>query len=64
MSPAAVATAAPKKATPPKPPVTRSKTRNQPAPTPVAATDMETDAAAPVDADNDTDRLAELPHRL
>ena len=59
--PAVVAAAAPKKATPPKPPVTRSKTRNQSAPTSVAATDMETNAAAPVDADNDTDGLAELP---
>ena len=50
-SPAAAAVAAaPKKATPPKPPVTRSKTRNQPAPTLVAATDLETDTAAPVDA--------------
>ena len=53
--------AALKKATPPKPPVTRSKTRNQPAPTPVAATDLETDTAAPVDAEYDTDELAELP---
>ena len=53
--------AAAPKATPPKPPVTRSKTRNQPAPTPVAATDLETDTAAPVDAEYDTDELAELP---
>ena len=58
---ATAAAAAPKKATPPKPPVTRSKTRNQPAPTPVAATDLETDAAAPVDAEYDTDKLAEFP---
>ena len=55
------AAAAPQKATPPKPPVTRSKTRNQPAPTPVAATDLETDITAPVDAEYDTDELAELP---
>ena len=55
------AAAAPKKATPPKPPVTRSKTRNQPAPTPIVATDLETDTAAPVDAEYDTDELAELP---
>ena len=41
--------------------MTRSKTRNQPAPTPVAATDLETDTAAPVDAVYDTDKLAELP---
>ena len=58
---AAAAAAAPKKATPPKPPVTRSKTRNQPAPTPVAATDLEADTTAPVDAEYDTDELAELP---
>ena len=60
-SSAAAAATAPKKATPPKPPLTRSKTRNQPAPTPVAATDLETDTAAPVDAEYDTDELAELP---
>ena len=33
----------PKKNPPPKPPVTRSKTKNQPTPTPVAATDLEAD---------------------
>ena len=59
--PAAVAATAPKKVTPPKPPVTRSKTRNQPAPTLLAATDVETEVAAPVEADNDMDGLAELP---
>ena len=59
--PAAVAATAPKKVTPPKPPVTRSKTRNPPAPTSVAAADIEADAAAPVEVDNDTDGLAELP---
>ena len=59
--PAAVAAMAPKKVTPPKPPVTRSKTRNQLAPTSVAAADIEADAAAPVEVDNDTDGLAELP---
>ena len=48
---ATAAAAAPKKATPPKPPVTRSKTKNQPTPTPVAATDLETYTAAPVDAE-------------
>ena len=58
---AAAAAAAPKKATPPKPPVTRSKTRNQPIPTPVAAADLEADTTAPVDAEYDTDELAELP---
>ena len=43
------------------PPVTRSKTRNPPAPTPVAATDLEADVTAPIDAECDTDELAELP---
>ena len=41
--------------------MTRSKTRNQPTSTSVAATDLEADVTAPVDADNDTDGLAELP---
>ena len=59
--PAAAAAVAPKKNPPPKPPVTRSKTKNQPTPTPVAATDMEADVTAPVDAEYDTDELAELP---
>ena len=59
--PAAAAAMAPKKVTPAKPPVTRSKTRNQPAPTSVAAADIEADAAAPVEVDNDTDDLAEQP---
>ena len=61
MPPAVAAATAPKKITPPKPPVTRSKTRNQPAHTSVAAADIEADAAAPVEVDNDTDSLAELP---
>ena len=51
----------PKKATPPKPPVTRSKTRNQTAPTPVETTDLQTDTTATVDAEYDTDELTELP---
>ena len=59
--PAAAAAVAPKKVSPPKPPVTRSKTRNQPTTTPVAATDLEADVTAPVDAEYDTDELAELP---
>ena len=59
--PAAVAAVAPKKVSPPKPPVTGSKTRNQPMTTPVAATDLEADVTAPVDAEYDTDELAELP---
>ena len=41
--------------------MTRSKTRNQTAPTPIAATDLETHTAAPMDAEYDTDELAELP---
>ena len=49
------------KSTSPKPPVARSKIKNQPAPTPVAATDLEADVTAPVDAEYDTDELAELP---
>ena len=59
--PAAVAAMAPKKVTLPKPPVTRSKTRNPPTPTSVAAADIEANAASPVELDNDTDGLAELP---
>ena len=59
--PAAATAVAPKKVSPPKPPVTRSKTRNQPMTTPVAATDLEADVTAPVDAEYDTDELAELP---
>ena len=35
--------------------------KNQPAPTAVAATDLETNVTAPVDAEYDTDELAELP---
>ena len=41
--------------------MTRSKTRNPPAPTSVAAADIDTDAVAPVEVDNDTDGLVELP---
>ena len=59
--PAAAAAVALRKVSPPKPPVTRSKTRNQPMPKPVAATDLEADVTAPVDAEYDTDELAELP---
>ena len=61
VSPAAAAAVAPKKVLPPKPPVTRSKTKNQPTTTPVAATDLEADVTAPVDAEYNTDELAELP---
>ena len=59
--PAAAAAVAPKRNPPPKPPVARGKVKNQPAPTPVAATDLEADVTAPVDAEYDTDELAELP---
>ena len=59
--PAAVAPMAPKKVTPPKPPVTRSRTKIPPTPTSVAAADIEADTAAPIEVDNDTDGLAELP---
>ena len=41
--------------------MTRSKTKNQPAPENVAVTDPKNDTAAPVDAEYDTDELAELP---
>ena len=61
MPPAAPAAVAPKKVSPPKPPVTRGKTRNQPTPTLVAAADLEADVTALVDAEYDTDELAELP---
>ena len=40
--------------------MTRSQTRNPPAPTSVVATDIEAEAVAPVEVDN-TDGLAELP---
>ena len=58
---AAAAAVAPKKVSPPKLPVTRSKTKNQPTTTPVAATDLEADVTALVDTEYDTDKLAELP---
>ena len=41
--------------------MTRSKTKNQAAPANVAVTDPENDIAAPVNAEYDTDKLAELP---
>ena len=55
------AAAGPKKTTQPKPPMTRSKMKNQPAPVNVAVTDPENDTAAPIDAEYDTDELVELP---
>ena len=59
--PPSVVAAGPKKATQPKPLMTRSKTKNQPAPMNVAVTDPENDTAALIDAEYDTDELAELP---
>ena len=44
--------------------MTRSKMKNQPAPTNVAVTDPENDTAALIDAEYDTDELAELPQIL
>ena len=58
--PPAMATG-PKKAPQPKPPVTRSKAKNQPTPANVVVTDPESDTAAPVDPEYNTDELAELP---
>ena len=50
-----------KKAPQPKPPVTRSKEKNQPTPGNVPVTDPENDTTAPIDPEYDTDELAELP---
>ena len=41
--------------------MTRSKMKIQPTPTNVAVTDPENDTAALIDAEYDTDELAELP---
>ena len=54
-------TPGPKKPPPPKPPVTRSQTKKQVTTKTVAVADPEGDAAAPVDAEYETDDLAELP---
>ena len=53
--------AGPKKAAPPKPLVTRGKIKNQSASKNVAVTDPENNTATPVDAEYDTDELAEFP---
>ena len=53
--------AGPKKTAPPKPLVTRGQAKNQTASKTVAVTDLEGDTTAPVDAEYDTDELAELP---
>ena len=55
------AVAGPKKPVPPKPPVTRGQTKNQAASKTVVVTDPEGDTTAPMDAEYDTDELAELP---
>ena len=59
--PPPAAVAGPKKPTPPKPPVTRSQTKNQTASKTVVVTDPEGDTAAPVNAEYNTGELAELP---
>ena len=59
--PKAAQAVGPKKATPPKPPITRNKTNNPSAPTKVAVVDPENDTTAPLDAEYDTDELAEFP---
>ena len=51
----------PKKLPPPKPPVTRSQTKKPGATKTVAVADPEGDTATPVDAEYETDDLAELP---
>ena len=50
-----------KKAPQPKPPVMRSKAKNQLTPANVAVTDPKNDTTAPVNPEYDTDELAELP---
>ena len=60
-APPQAAVAGPKKAAPPKPPMTRGKVKNQTASRTVAVTDPEDDTASPVDAEYDTNELAEFP---
>ena len=50
-----------KKAALQKPPVTRARAKNAPTPVGVAAADPDSNTVAPVDAEYDTDELAELP---
>ena len=59
--PPRAAAAGPKKPALPKPPVTRGQTKNQAESKTVAVADPEGDTAAPMDAEYDTDELAELP---
>ena len=51
----------PRRPSPPKPPVTRGQMKKQVTNKVVAVADPEGDAAAPVDAEYETDDLAELP---
>ena len=60
-APPQAAVAGPKKPAPLKPPGTRGQTKNQTASKPVAVTDHEGDTMASMDAEYDTDELAELP---
>ena len=53
--------AGPKKAAPPKPPVTSSKAKNLPAPPGVTTVEPEDNTTAPEDAECDMDELAALP---
>ena len=50
-----------KKSTPPKPPVTRSKAKNLPAPVGVTVVEPEDNTTKPLDAECDTVKLVELP---
>ena len=60
-APPQAAGAGPKKPAPQRPPVTRGQTKNQTTSKTVAVTDSEGDTTAPMDAEYDTDELAELP---
>ena len=59
--PPQVAAAGPKKPAPPKLPATMGQTKNQAASKTLAVTEPEGNTAAPMDAEYDTDELAELP---
>ena len=59
--PKAASAVGPKKVIPPKPPATKNKIKNPSAPTKMAVVDPENDTTAPVDAEYDTDELAEFP---
>ena len=54
----------PKKPTPPKPPVTRSQTKNQIATKTVAVMDLEGDTVAPLDTEYGTDKISKTSHRF